>query len=72
MPQERYNTEWATSNGLGLVGHSTRDVRPLVLALLSEFDAYRANLRLVQSRAVFEVPGILAGGDGRAPAPAQV
>jgi len=60
MPQERYNADWVRANGLGIVGRSTRDVRPAVLELLSRLDEFKANVSRIENRAVFEVPEILA------------
>jgi UDP-N-acetylglucosamine:LPS N-acetylglucosamine transferase len=60
MPQERYNTEWVQEHGLGLVAGSMRNIRPTVLALLDQLDLYKANVRRIENRAVFEVPNILA------------
>ncbi len=61
MPQERYNTEWVLEHGLGLVARSMRNIRPTVLALLEQLETYKANVRHIDNRAVFEVPEILAG-----------
>jgi 1,2-diacylglycerol 3-beta-galactosyltransferase len=60
MPQERYNTEWVREHGFGIVGRSTRDIRPAVLELLARLDEFKANVGRVENRAVFEVPDILA------------
>ena len=60
MPQERYNTEWVLDHGLGLVGSSMRKVRPLVTELLGRLDEFKAHVRRVENRAVFEVPEMLA------------
>jgi UDP-N-acetylglucosamine:LPS N-acetylglucosamine transferase len=60
LPQERYNTEWVTEHGLGLVARSVRNLRPTVLALLDKLDFHKANVRRIENRAVFEVPEILA------------
>lgn len=60
MPQERYNTDWLRAGGLGVVGSSMRDVRALVSELLSRIDEFRANVRRIENRAVFEVPEILS------------
>jgi hypothetical protein len=61
MPQERYNTEWVREHGLGIVGRSLRNVRPAVVELIGRLDEFRANVRRLDNRAVFEVPAILAG-----------
>jgi UDP-N-acetylglucosamine:LPS N-acetylglucosamine transferase len=60
MPQERYNTDWIVEQGVGLVGTSMRDIRPQVDALLERLDAFKATVRELDNRAVFEVPAILA------------
>lgn len=61
MPQERYNTEWVREHGLGIVGRSLRNVRPAVVELIGRLDEFKANVRRLDNRAVFEVPAILAG-----------
>ena len=63
MPQERYNAEWLTENGLGLVLKSFRQIRTGVEALLApgELERYRARTLQVKNRAVFEIPEILQG-----------
>jgi UDP-N-acetylglucosamine:LPS N-acetylglucosamine transferase len=60
LPQERCNTDWVRGKGLGLVVSSWRDIRPAVRALLAQLDAFRANVRCIDNRAVFMVPEILA------------
>ena len=70
LPQERYNTDWVQEHSLGLVGSSLRQVRPLVTELLGRLDEFKAHVRRVDNRAVFEVPAILAAIlDGAALAP---
>ena len=59
MPQERYNTEWLRTQGLGLVLESFRTVAPAVATLSTELQAYRARVARVDNRAVFEVPQIV-------------
>ncbi len=59
MPQERYNADWITTGGLGLVVRSAREIRPAVLELLSGIEDFRSNVESVENRAVFEVPAIL-------------
>jgi hypothetical protein len=60
MPQERYNTEWVREQRLGLVVPSARAIRPAVLELLADAESFRANVRRLRNRAVFEVPEVLA------------
>jgi len=61
MPQERYNAHWVRANHLGVVHRSFRTIDQAVAQLLSQLDVYRANVRKVENRALFEVPQILAG-----------
>ena len=60
LPQERYNTDWVREHGLGLVGRSVRQTHPLVTELLGRLDSFKADVRRMENRAVFEVPAILA------------
>ena len=76
MPQERYNTDWVQATGVGLVGKSVRNIRPVVLDLIARLGKFQARVRLVDNRAVFELPAILAGilasqTSRRPPAPAD-
>jgi 1,2-diacylglycerol 3-beta-galactosyltransferase len=59
MPQERWNTEWVRSQGLGIVKRSFREVGVAVDELLADLPAYRARVQAMHNRAVFEVPQIL-------------
>jgi len=59
MPQERWNTEWVRSQGLGIVKRSFREVGAAVDELLAELPAYRARVQAMHNRAVFEVPQIV-------------
>ena len=59
MPQERYNAEWVRENGLGVVHGSFRTIDRAVAQLVDGFDTFRASVRRVDNRALFEVPEIL-------------
>ena len=59
MPQERYNTEWVEENGTGVVLDSFRDIRSGVSQVADHIELYRAGVRCIKNRAVFEIPGIL-------------
>ncbi len=59
MPQERYNTDWVLENGAGIVLESFRFVDAGVRAILGRLEEFRANLKRIENRAVFEIPGIL-------------
>lgn len=61
MPQERYNAQWVTEKGLGMVLDSFDDIAAGVHRLLdpSTFDSVRGNVLSYSNRALFEVPSIL-------------
>ena len=59
MPQERYNTEWVEENGTGVVLDSFRDIRSGVSQVADHIELYRAGVRCIKNRAVFEIPEIL-------------
>ncbi len=75
LPQERYNTEWVTETGTGIVVHDFREIREAVKQLLEpeNFARYRRNAAALNNRAVFEVAEILeritvASGEKTVPA----
>jgi UDP-N-acetylglucosamine:LPS N-acetylglucosamine transferase len=59
MPQERYNTEWVEENGVGVVLESFKTIREGVARVTAHAEAYRAGVRRIRNRAVFEIPDIL-------------
>ena len=61
MPQERYNAQWVTQKGLGMVLDTFGDIAGGVHHLLdpSTFDSVRENVLSYSNRALFEVPSIL-------------
>ena len=61
MPQERYNAEWVTENGFGIVVSSFREIAPAVQRLLESvaFSEFRRKANEYSNRALFEVPMIL-------------
>jgi Glycosyltransferase family 28 C-terminal domain/Monogalactosyldiacylglycerol (MGDG) synthase len=61
LPQERYNAQWITENGFGIVVPSFRAIAPAVERFLepSTFDNFRRNVNRYSNRALFEVPDIL-------------
>ena len=61
MPQERYNTEWLSEHGYGLVGRSMRGIRPTVLEMIERLAEFRGRAASYRNDAVFEVPALLAG-----------
>ncbi|HSV83877.1 MAG TPA: glycosyltransferase [Ramlibacter sp.] len=62
MPQERYNTEWITRQGLGVAGTSFSRLREPVHHLLARLHDYTARVRAMPpNRAVFEIAGMIEG-----------
>jgi hypothetical protein len=59
MPQERYNTEWVEENAAGVVLESFKAIRAGVAQVADHIDLYRASVRRIKNRAVFEIPEIL-------------
>jgi UDP-N-acetylglucosamine:LPS N-acetylglucosamine transferase len=59
MPQERYNTEWVEEKGAGVVLDSFKSIRDGVAQVTEHADRYRASVRCIRNRAVFEIPEIL-------------
>ena len=61
LPQERYNAEWVTEKGYGIVVPSFKRIAPAVQRLLENatFDEFRRKANEYSNRALFEVPIIL-------------
>ncbi len=59
MPQERYNAQWVSENGLGIVLSSFRGIGGAVAKLLADLDVHKASVRRMDNRALFEVPLLL-------------
>ncbi len=59
MPQERWNTEWVRTHGLGVVHRSFLSVRAAADEIVRHLPDYQARVRRIDNRAVFEVPQIL-------------
>jgi UDP-N-acetylglucosamine:LPS N-acetylglucosamine transferase len=59
MPQERYNAEWIDEQQVGLVLDSFKSIRGGVEQFTARAEEYRANVRRIHNRAVFEIPEIL-------------
>jgi 1,2-diacylglycerol 3-beta-galactosyltransferase len=61
LPQERYNAEWVTENGYGVVVPTFKKIASAVERLLepATFADLRLNAGLYCNRALFEVPSIL-------------
>ncbi len=61
LPQERYNAEWVTENGYGIVVPSFKQIAPAVQRLLQSttFDEFRRKANAYSNRALSEVPTIL-------------
>jgi hypothetical protein len=61
MPQERYNTQWIEQKTVGVVLDSFKDIDAGVAHIAKHIDLYRAGVRCIRNRAVFEIPEILEG-----------
>ncbi len=61
LPQERYNAEWVTEKGYGIVVPSCKKIAPAVQRLLepATFNEFRRKANQYSNRALFEVPTIL-------------
>jgi hypothetical protein len=61
LPQERYNAEWVTEKGYGIVVPSFKKIAPAVQRLLESatFNEFRRKAEEYSNRALFEVPVIL-------------
>ncbi len=61
MPQERYNAQWITEQGVGTVIHSLDALPAAVVATIERLPMLRAATARIDNRAVFEVPEVLSG-----------
>ena len=62
LPQERYNAEWITENGFGIVVNDfEREIAPAVRRLLepAAFAEFRQSVNRYSNHALFEIPAIL-------------
>jgi 1,2-diacylglycerol 3-beta-galactosyltransferase len=61
LPQERYNAEWVTEKGYGIVVPSFKRIAPAVQRLLetATFNEFRLQVNQYCNRALFEAPTIL-------------
>jgi len=61
LPQERYNAEWVTEKGYGIIVPSFKRIAPAVQRLLESatFNEFRLKVNEYSNRALFEVPVIL-------------
>jgi 1,2-diacylglycerol 3-beta-galactosyltransferase len=73
LPQERYNAEWVTEKGYGIVVPSFKKIAPAVQSLLQSatFNEFRRKAGEYSNRALFEVPLILEQCAERAAARTQ-
>jgi 1,2-diacylglycerol 3-beta-galactosyltransferase len=62
LPQERYNTEWVKEKRVGIVLNNFGEIVGGVKQLLQpgKLAEFRRNVELLDNRAVFEIPEILA------------
>jgi len=61
MPQERYNAQWITEQGVGMVLRSLDALPAAVTATIGRLPALRAATARIDNRAVFEIPEVLSG-----------
>jgi len=61
LPQERYNADWVTENGLGMVLKHFGEIVPGVATMLEpgKLAGFQTNARKIDNRAVFEIPEII-------------
>ena len=59
MPQERYNADWVRENRVGVVLETFKSIRSGVHEVIDQMGDYRANVRRIRNRAVFEIPEML-------------
>ena len=61
LPQERYNAQWVTENGVGTVLKTFSGIDRAVQGLLRSgaLEQMKARISKMQNRAVFEIPAIL-------------
>src|SRR5208282_2579185 len=61
LPQERYNAEWVTEKGYGMVVPTFQQIAPAVQRLLDRgtFEEFRRKTAEYSNRALLEVPAIL-------------
>ena len=73
LPQERYNAEWVTEKGYGIVVPSFKKIAPAVQRLLQSatFDEFRRKASEYSNRTLFEVPLILEQCAEHTAAPTQ-
>jgi UDP-N-acetylglucosamine:LPS N-acetylglucosamine transferase len=73
LPQERYNAEWVTEKGYGIVVPSFKKIAPAVHRLLQSatFDEFRRKANAYSNRALFEVPIVLEQCAEHTQAPTQ-
>jgi hypothetical protein len=73
LPQERYNAEWVTENGYGIVVPSFKQIAPAIERLLegATFDEFRKRANAYSNRALFEASEILELCAGKVAAPTE-
>jgi hypothetical protein len=59
LPQERYNAEWVTEKGVGIVVHDFAEIAAVLDQFLPSLSTYQQRAAAIHNRAVFEIPEIL-------------
>jgi UDP-N-acetylglucosamine:LPS N-acetylglucosamine transferase len=60
LAQERYNAEWVSERGVGMVLRNFTGVEKAVAEMLQRLNEFRAAVDKIENRAVFEIPDMLA------------
>jgi UDP-N-acetylglucosamine:LPS N-acetylglucosamine transferase len=59
LPQELYNCDWVTENGLGVVVNSIKEIPDGVSVVTNHYDSFHHHVSQIDNQAVFEIPDIL-------------
>ncbi len=60
LPQERFNALWVRDSSVGLVLRSLHELPEAAEEMLARIDEFRARVAIMDNRAVFEVPDLMA------------
>ena len=60
LPQERYNADWVTEHGVGVVLKNFKGIAEAVTQMETRLPQFRAAAAAIHNRAIFEIPEILA------------
>ena len=62
MVQERFNTDWVVNNRVGVALHSFAEIATAIVPMLDRerLAEFRKRVGMLNNRAIFEIPEILA------------